>query len=155
MRYNQNGSIPRNAWLSPWKHKNVWPRKVWLPRKCDYWTDRQADRRRTKWSLCAAILHRRHKNWCFGNRYKTPRIRASYLNCKIKMPWIKASSQATVFESVFYSLHTVAAWACLTSIAWIYYDLIRPIRWLPETTRPDTQRRSSSNEMTPFTSRSV
>ena len=33
-----------------------------------------------------------------------------------------ASSQATVFESVFYSLHTVAAWACLTSIAWIYYD---------------------------------
>ena len=65
------------------------------------------------------------------------------------------SSQATVFESVFYSLHTVAAWACLTSIAWIYYDLIRPIRWLPETTRPDTQRRSSSNEMTPFISRSV
>ena len=69
--------------------------------------------------------------------------------------WGGTSSQATVFESVFYSLHTVAAWACLTSIAWIYYDLIRPIRWLPETTRPDTQRRSSSNEMTPFISRSV
>ena len=35
-----------------------------LPRKCDYRTDArtQTDRRRTKWSLCAAMLRRRHKN---------------------------------------------------------------------------------------------
>ena len=39
---------------------------AWLPRKCDYRTDtrtnRQTDRRRTKWSLCVAMLNRRHKN---------------------------------------------------------------------------------------------
>ena len=34
----------------------------WLPRKCDYRTDGRTDRRRTKWSLCAAMLCRRHKN---------------------------------------------------------------------------------------------
>ena len=39
--------------VSPAKHSYA-P----LPRKCDYRTDR----RRTKWSLCAAMLHRRHKN---------------------------------------------------------------------------------------------
>ena len=47
--------------VSPAKHSYVW-----LPRKCDYRTDRhthgQTDRRRTKWSLCAAMLRRRHKN---------------------------------------------------------------------------------------------
>ena len=34
----------------------------WLPRKCDYRTDGQTDRHRTKWSLCAAMLRRWHKN---------------------------------------------------------------------------------------------
>ena len=36
----------------------------WLPRKCDNRTDRhrETDRRRTKWSLCAAMLRRQHKN---------------------------------------------------------------------------------------------
>ena len=34
---------------------------AWLPRKCDYRTDTQRDRRRTKWSLCVAMFHRRHK----------------------------------------------------------------------------------------------
>ena len=47
--------------VSPAKHSYAW-----LPRKCDYWTDawtdRQTDRRRTKWSLCAAMLRRRQKN---------------------------------------------------------------------------------------------
>ena len=33
---------------------------AWLTRKCDYRTDRHMDRRRKKWSLCAAMLHRRH-----------------------------------------------------------------------------------------------
>ena len=39
---------------------HVFPAKhsyVWLPRKCDFRTDR----RRTKWSLCAAMLRSRHK----------------------------------------------------------------------------------------------
>ena len=46
---------------------HVWPAKhsyAWLPRKCDYQTDTQTDRRtdrhRTKWSLCTAMLCRRH-----------------------------------------------------------------------------------------------
>ena len=47
--------------VSPAKH-----RYAWLPKECDYWTDtrtdRWTDRRWTKWSLCAAMLHRRHKN---------------------------------------------------------------------------------------------
>ena len=33
-----------------------------MTEKCDRRTDRQTDRRRTKWSLCAAMLRRRHKN---------------------------------------------------------------------------------------------
>ena len=37
-------------------------KKVRLPRKHDYRTDGRTDRRRTKWSLCAAMLRRRHKN---------------------------------------------------------------------------------------------
>ena len=37
------------------------------------------------------------------------------------------SSQAMEIGSVFYSRHTVAAWACLTSVARIYNDVIRPI----------------------------
>ena len=49
--------------VSPAKHSYAW-----LPRKCDYrtdthrdgQTDRQTDRCRTKWSLCAAMLRRRH-----------------------------------------------------------------------------------------------
>ena len=40
---------------------------AWLPRKCDYptdrHTDRQTDRHQTKWSLCAAMLRRRHCLW--------------------------------------------------------------------------------------------
>ena len=43
--------------VSPVKHSSAW-----LPRKCDYRTDTRTDRRRTKWSLCAAMLRRRHKN---------------------------------------------------------------------------------------------
>ena len=47
--------------VSPAKHSFVW-----LPRKCDYRTDTQTDGRtdrcRTKWSLCAAMLRKRHKN---------------------------------------------------------------------------------------------
>ena len=51
----------RGMHMSPAKHSYVW-----LPRKCDYRTDRhmhrRTDRCRTKWSLCAAMLCRRHKN---------------------------------------------------------------------------------------------
>ena len=36
----------------------------------DIWTDRQTDRRQTKWSLCAAILRRRHKNMYFCVIYR-------------------------------------------------------------------------------------
>ena len=46
----------RGMHLSPVKHSNAW-----LPRKCDYQTDRRTDRCRTKWSLCATMLCRRHK----------------------------------------------------------------------------------------------
>ena len=44
---------------------HVWPAThsyVWLPRKCNNRTHRRTDRRRTKWSLCATMLRRRHKN---------------------------------------------------------------------------------------------
>ena len=57
--------------LSPVKH-----RYVWLPRKCDYRKDRHADgrrdRRRTKWSLCAAMLRRRQ------NKYPTQLWNVNY-----------------------------------------------------------------------------
>ena len=46
--------------VSPAKHSYAW-----LPRKCDYRTERhtdgRTDRRRTKWSLCATMLRRRQK----------------------------------------------------------------------------------------------
>ena len=46
--------------VSPAKHSYAW-----LPRKSDYWIDRhtegRTDRCRTKWSLCATMLRRRHK----------------------------------------------------------------------------------------------
>ena len=46
----------RGMHVSPAKHSfEKCDRKVWQ-------TDRQTDRRRTKWSLCVAMLHRRHKN---------------------------------------------------------------------------------------------
>ena len=50
----------RGMHVSPAKHSYAW-----LPRKCDYRdrrSDRRTDRRRTKWSLCAAMLCMRHKN---------------------------------------------------------------------------------------------
>ena len=46
----------RGMHVSPAKHSYAW-----LPRKCDYRTDTQTDRCRTKWSLCAAMHRRRHK----------------------------------------------------------------------------------------------
>ena len=46
---------------------------VWLPRKCDYWKDRQThgrtDRRWTEWSICATMLRRWHKNDMRKNIY--------------------------------------------------------------------------------------
>ena len=45
----------RGMHVSPAKHSYTW-----LPRKCDYRTDTQTDRRRTKWSLCAVMLRRQH-----------------------------------------------------------------------------------------------
>ena len=47
----------RGMHVSPAKHSYVW-----LPRKCDYRTDSQTDRRQTRWFLCAAMLRMRHKN---------------------------------------------------------------------------------------------
>ena len=63
----------RGKHVSPAKHSYAW-----LPRKCDYrknkHTDRQTDgrtdRRRTKWSLCAAMLRRRHNNLMFSGKIK-------------------------------------------------------------------------------------
>ena len=48
----------RGMHVSPAKHSYAW-----LPRKCDYRTDTRTDRRQTKWSLCAAMLCRRHKKF--------------------------------------------------------------------------------------------
>ena len=43
--------------VSPAKHSYAW-----LPKVTTGQTDRRTDRRRTKWSLCAAMICRRHKN---------------------------------------------------------------------------------------------
>ena len=51
--------------VAAFRGMHVWPVKpsyAWLPRKCDYRTDRHTDRCRIKWSLCMAMLCRRHKN---------------------------------------------------------------------------------------------
>ena len=54
--------------VSPAKHSYSW-----LPRKCDYWTDRQTHRqtdiRQTKWFLCATMLPKRHKNWTWWTNF--------------------------------------------------------------------------------------
>ena len=56
--YNINIVVAfRGMHVSPAKHSYAW-----LPRKCDCRTDGRTDGRRTKWSLCAAMLRRRHKN---------------------------------------------------------------------------------------------
>ena len=56
----------RGMHVSPAKYSYAW-----LPRKCDYRTDTRTDRRRTKLSLCAAMLRRRHKKgyFCFNKGY--------------------------------------------------------------------------------------
>ena len=46
----------RRMHVSPAKHSYAW-----LPKKCDR-TDRRTNRRRTKWSLCAAMLPGQHNN---------------------------------------------------------------------------------------------
>ena len=56
LEFNENSGTFRGMHMSPLKHSYTW-----LQRKCDYRTDRRTDRRRTKWSLCAAMLCRRHK----------------------------------------------------------------------------------------------
>ena len=43
----------------PAKHSYAWLPRVWLPHRQ---TDTRTDRCRTKWSLCAAMLFRRHNN---------------------------------------------------------------------------------------------
>ena len=50
--------------VSPAKHSYAWlPRKCdRQTRKCDRQTHRWTERRHTKWSLCAAMLRRQHKN---------------------------------------------------------------------------------------------
>ena len=50
----------RGMHVSPAKHSYAW-----LPRKCDYQTDRRTDRPGTKRSLCSAMLHRRHNKLKF------------------------------------------------------------------------------------------
>ena len=98
--------------VSPAKHSYAW-----LPRKCDYQTDRhthrqtpdkvipmcryasqatqsvttrqtdtRTDRRRTKWSLCAAMLRRRHKN-CYHLACKTVIFMGPVLLIIAKMWW--------------------------------------------------------------------
>ena len=61
----------REMHVSPAKHSYAWlTKKVWLP---DRHTHTRTDRRRTKWSLCAAMLRRRHKNSSIclhGNGFK-------------------------------------------------------------------------------------
>ena len=61
---------------------------VWLPRKRDYRTDTHTDRRQTKWSLCIAMLLRRHKKYWSLNRFfglKWSKITLSTLYNNI--PW--------------------------------------------------------------------
>ena len=62
---NKIVAVSRGMHVSPVKHSYAW-----LPRKCNYRTDRQKDRLidgrtdrcRTKWSIFAAMLRRQHKN---------------------------------------------------------------------------------------------
>ena len=68
--YNNIVEVFRGMHVLPAKHSYAW-----LPRKCDYRTDR----RRTKWTLCAAILRRWHKK------------KLQRLTCKLQMLSIKVS----------------------------------------------------------------
>ena len=64
MVYQKIVAAFREMHVSPVKHSfGKCDRKVWqTDRQTDGWTDRQTDGRRTKWSLCIAMLRRRHKN---------------------------------------------------------------------------------------------
>ena len=77
----------RGMHVSPVKHSYLW-----LPKKCDHRTDTQTDewtdRRRTKWSLCAAMLRRRHKNWVNNTGY----LFLDFLNIKVLNSWLWCSS---------------------------------------------------------------
>ena len=70
----------RGMHVSPTKH-----RYVWLPRKwqAHRQTDRHRDRRQTKWSLCAPMLRRRHKNCVTFKIFKKTN---DYWNCR-KLTW--------------------------------------------------------------------
>ena len=67
-------------------------RFAWLPKECDYWTDGQTDSRQTKWSLCAAMLRRQHKNAHFMYDTCVAQIATYNLFAEnkstIKVPWL-------------------------------------------------------------------
>ena len=69
----------RGMHVSPAKHSfGKCDRKVW---QTDRQTDRHTDGRRTKWSLCVAMLRRRHKNCpCRGPRNSNLCIQQSRKN---------------------------------------------------------------------------
>ena len=103
----------RGMHVSPAKHSYAW-----LPRKCDYRTDTQTngrtDRRRTKWSLCEAMLRRRHKMYA---TMTTVVIMAYFLSLKLKVAeWSNASrfqwrqrDYSTTFLNATTS-HSVVIW---------------------------------------------
>ena len=72
--YKHSGSIPRNACVACETELCVTTKKVWL---ADRQTHAHKDRRRTKWSLCAAMLRRRHNNAWNGKIFAGDNVRGS------------------------------------------------------------------------------
>ena len=108
----------RGMHVSPAKHSYAR-----LPRKCDYrtdthtHTDRRTERRRTKWSLCAAMLRRRHKKVFNSTNGQTERwisdkeVTTHYLISSIKVFNTKGGHQClTQLESCKQELSVPGHW---------------------------------------------
>ena len=137
----------RGMHVSPAKHCYAW-----LPRKCDNQTDRhtdrQTDRRRTKWSLCAAMLRRRHKNLysddsdtlnkaCFENKCPDLWIfHSSNINvmckydikgfsyCRFKSrQWQRRNARPFVICIFFWKLENIFINTIITANGLFYYNL--------------------------------
>ena len=82
-------------------------KKAWL---WDRRTDERTDRRRTKWSLCAAMLCRWHKNWLGQNQ-------ASQVHCLAIM---SSKTADVIFDVSICYVHPsclIINWS-LTTIVW-------------------------------------
>ena len=108
--------------VSPAKHSYAW-----LPIKCDYWTDRLTDRRRTKWSPCAAMLRKAtQKLWMPLRKWS---ISLTQWDC-MQNHCDRCNESVTLMKCL--GFHNLTPGSVGKSL-WLNYKLKCPTRWVSTT----------------------